>query len=116
MVFAFTPVTRPSSRRLTICRYRQPAWGRFLVGGRPLPLYSGTSPHTSTNASSYPPHPSETNGGGECLCPRRFLSCSNASTAASVSLLAHPRAARSRVSLSISVQRQNSPRLAHSSW
>src|SRR5215217_3958658 len=107
MVFAFTPVTRPSSRRLTICRYCQPALGRFLVGGRPLPPHSGTSPHTSPIASSYPPHPSETIGGGECGCPRLF-SCLKASTAASVSLLAIPRATLRRVSLSISVQRQNS--------
>src|SRR5829696_6214954 len=103
MVFAFIPITRPFSRCLTICRYCHCALGRFLVGGRPLPLYSGTSPHTSTIASSYPPHPSETIGGGECRCPRLF-SCLKASTAASVSLLAIPRAALRRVSLSISVQ------------
>src|SRR5215210_2266317 len=90
-----------------VCRYCHCALGRFLVGGRPLPLYSGTSPHTSTIASSYPPHPSETIGGGECRCPRLF-SCLKASTAASVSLLAIPRAALRRVSLSISVQRKNS--------
>src|SRR5215207_625010 len=114
MVFAFTPLSRPFSRRLTICRYCQPAPGRFLVGGLPLPLYSGTCPHTSTIASSYPPHPSETNGGGECGCPRLF-SRLKASRAASVSLLAIPRAARKRVSLSISVQRQNSPECALSS-
>jgi hypothetical protein len=69
-------------RCLTIFRYCQPAWGHFLVGGRPLPLYSGTCPHTSTIASSYPPHPSETNGGGQSGCPRLF-SCSKASMAAS---------------------------------
>src|ERR671912_356330 len=115
MVLAFIPITRPFCRCLTICRYCHCALGRFLVGGRPLPLYSGTSPHTSTIASSYPPHPSETNGGGERLCPPRCLSCSNASMAASVSFLASPRAARSRVSLSISVQRQNPPALVPSS-
>src|SRR5215210_5490016 len=109
MVFAFIPITRPFSRCLTICRYCQSAWERFLVGGRPLPRYSGTFPHTSTIASSYPPHPSDINGGGECGCPRLLFSCSNASMAASVSLFAIPRAALSRVWLSIKVQRQNSP-------
>src|SRR3954452_24515868 len=80
MVFALTPITRPLWRCLTICRYCQPSWGCFLVGGRPLPLYSGTFPHTSTTiASSYPPHPSQINGGGECSCPLLFFSCSNAS-------------------------------------
>src|SRR5215211_7823093 len=116
MVFAFVPTTRPFSRCLTICRYRQCARGRLLVGGRPLPLYSGTLPHTCTIASSYPPHPSDTNGGGECGCPRPLFSCSKASMAACVSLLAIPRAALSRVSLSIKVQRQNSPLCAFSSW
>src|SRR3954464_15810912 len=95
MVFALTPITRPLWRCLTICRYCQPSWGCFLVGGRPLPLYSGTFPHTSTTiASPYPPHPSQINGGGECSCPLLFFSCSNARMAASVSLFAsRPRAA-----------------------
>ena len=115
MVFAFIPITRPFSRCLTICRYRQSAPGRFLVEGRPLPRYSGTFPHTSTIASSYPPHPSDTNDGGECGCPRLLFSCSNASMAACVSLLAIPRAARNLLSLSISVQRQNSQVFAPSS-
>jgi hypothetical protein len=53
----------------------QPAsCGFFLLGGRPLPRYSATFAHTSTIASSYPPHPSETKGGGECRCPRCSLS------------------------------------------
>ncbi len=87
------PITRPSWRRLTICRCCQPSWGRFLVGGRPLPLYySGTFPHTSTIASPYPPHPSGTNGGGECPSPLPFFGCSKASMAASVSPFASPRA------------------------
>src|SRR3954468_21622963 len=94
MVFALTPITRPLWRCLTICRYCQPSWARFLVGGRPLPLYSGTFPHTSTIASPYPPHPSEINGGGECSCPLLCFSCSKPSMAASVSLFASPRAAR----------------------
>src|SRR5215207_6680751 len=111
MAFGFTPITRPFSRCLTICRCRHPAWGFFLVGGRPIPRYSGTFPHTSTIASSYPPQPSEINGGGECRCPRRF-NCSNASMAPRVSVFAIPRAARKRVSLSISVTRQNSPALS----
>src|SRR5215218_115561 len=108
MVFGFTPVALPFSLYLIISRYCQPAWAFLLVGGRPLPLYSGTFPHTSTIASSYPPHPSEINGGGERGCPRRF-NCSNASMAAWVSVFAIPRAARTRVSFSISVKRQNSP-------
>src|ERR687898_3670683 len=99
MVFAFFPIPRPFSRCLTICRYCHCAsGGRFLVGGRPLPLYSGTSPHTSTIASSYPPHPSETIGGGECPIPRLFT-CLKGSTAAPVLLFAFPLAALTRVSL-----------------
>ena len=66
------PTTRPFSRCLTICTYCHPGWGRLRVGGRPMPLYAGTWPYTSTIASSMPPHPSEIVGGGASGCPRCF--------------------------------------------
>jgi hypothetical protein len=114
MVFAFTPLTRPSPRRLTICRYCQPALGRFLVGGAVLFPYTlrHLSPHLHHRLVVSTPSI------GDQWWRRMWVSStlynrSNASRAASVSLLAIPRAARNRrVSLSISVQRQNPPECA----
>ena len=77
-----------SWRCLTTCRYCQPGWGRFRVGGRPMPVYAGI---------------------GMSALFQRFKHLLTG-------FLAIPRATRRRVSISINVARQNWPLSAVSGY